>query len=88
LILSGRVQHKERFAGEPLQKMKDSVSNEQAEDLYRSDGYLDHDPSLHEEDSPWKMRSLSSARLWLRQRARTLRFTPWCLPVGEEWSGD
>ena len=35
--------------------MKDSMSNEQAEDLYRSDRYIDHNPSLHEEDSPWKV---------------------------------
>ena len=35
--------------------MKDSMNNEQAEDLYRSDRYIDHNPSLHEEDSPWKV---------------------------------
>jgi len=35
--------------------MKDSMSNEQAEDLYRSDRYIDHNRSLHEEDSPWKV---------------------------------
>ncbi len=35
--------------------MKDSTSSEQAGDLYRSDRYIDHNPSLHEEDSPWKV---------------------------------
>ena len=40
---------------QPLQYTKDSMSNEQAGDLYRSDRYIDHNPSLHEEDSPWKV---------------------------------
>jgi SAM-dependent methyltransferase len=31
------------------------MSEEQTADLYRSDKYIGHNPSLHEEDSPWKI---------------------------------
>jgi hypothetical protein len=51
--------------------MKDSMSNEQAEDLYRGDRYIDHNPSLHEEDSPWKVTKI----LPLVDQFVTLRFS-------------